>query len=59
MLKIDQSVFIHNFVKEERLRDYYIVSTLMKAENFIKMQSEDDYKEVDLKIYQRLIGKLI
>lgn len=31
----------------------------IKAGNFIEMQGEDDYKKVDLKVYQWLIGKLM
>ena len=31
----------------------------MKTGNFIEMQDKDNYEEVDLKVYQRLIGKLI
>lgn len=30
----------------------------MKTDNFIKMQ-DDDYKEVELKVYQQLIDKLM
>lgn len=31
----------------------------MKAGSFIEMLEDDDYKETDIKAYQRLIGKLI
>lgn len=57
-LKIDQSAFIRELVEEEGMRDCNLVSTPMKAGNFIEMQN-DDYEEVDLKVYQRLIGKLM
>ena len=36
-----------------------MVNTPIKTGNFIEMQDKDDYKKVDLKVYQRLIGKLI
>lgn len=39
--------------------NYNLVSTSMKAENFIKMQYKGDYKKADIKVYQYLIGKLI
>ena len=58
-MKIDQSAFIRDLVEEEGMRDCHPVSTPMKAGNYIEMQGEDDYEEVDLKIYQRLIGKLM
>lgn len=59
MMKIDQLVFIRNLVKDEGMQDCNPVSTPMKASNFIEMQGEDDYKKVDLKVYQWLIGKLM
>lgn len=58
-IKIDQLAFIYDHIKKKSMREYNSVSTLMKAGNFIEMQGEDDYKEVDLKIYQELIGKFI
>lgn len=58
-LKIDQSAFIRDLVEEEGMRDCNPVNTPMKTGNFIEMQGEDDYEEVDLKVYQRLIGKLM
>ena len=39
--------------------DYHLVSTPMKASNFIEMQGGDNYEEVDLKIYQWLVDKLM
>lgn len=59
IIKIDQLAFIHNHIKEEGMRDYNLVNTPMKAGNFIEMQDEDNYKKVNLKIYQQLIGQLI
>lgn len=58
-MKIDQSAFIRDLVEDEGMRDCNPVSTPMKAGNFIDMQREDDYEEVNLKICQRLIGKLM
>ena len=58
-MKIDQLAFIRNLVEDEGMRDCNSVSTLIKAGNFIEMQGKDDCKEVDLKVYQRLIGKLM
>lgn len=57
-LKIDQSVFIYNIVEEEGIQDRNCIITLMKIGNFIEMQ-DDNYEEVNLKVYQQLIGKLI
>lgn len=59
MLRIDQSAFIRNLVKEEGMRDYNPVSTPMKAGNYIEMQDKKDYKKADIKAYQHLIGKLM
>ena len=59
MIKIDQSAFIRDLIEDKGMQDCNPVSMPMKAGNFIKMQGEDDYEEVDLKVYQRLIGKLM
>lgn len=59
MIKIDELAFIHNLVKDKSMRDCNPVSTPMKADNFIKMQRKDNYKKINLKIYQWLIGKLM
>lgn len=58
-IKIDQLVFICNLVKDKSIQDCNPITTPIKASNFIKMQRENNYKKADLKIYQRLIGKLI
>lgn len=59
MMKIDQSTFIRDLVEDEDMQNCNPVSTPMKVGTFIKMQGEDNYKEVDLKVYQWLIGKLM
>ena len=59
MLKIDQSVFIHDLLESENMTEYNAVAILMKAGCFIEMQEADDYEEVEIKTYQRLIGILM
>lgn len=58
ILKIDQSAFIYDLVEEEVMRDCNPIITPMKTCNFIEMQ-DNNYKEVDIKVYQQLIGKLM
>ena len=58
-MKIDQSAFIRHLIEKEGMRDCNPVYTPMKTGNFTEIQGEIDYEEVDLKVYQRLIGKLI
>lgn len=58
-LKIDQLAFIHDLAEKESMRNCNPVNTPMKTGNFIEMQDEDNYEEVDLKVYQCLIGKLM
>ena len=58
-MKINQSAFIRDLIEKEDMRDCNPVYTPMKTGNFIEIQGEIDYEEVDLKVYQRLIGKLI
>lgn len=59
MLKIDQLTFICNLIEEKSMQDCNLVSTSIKIGNFIEMQGKNDYKKVDLEVYQYLIGKLI
>lgn len=59
IIKIDQSAFIRDLIKEEGMQDYNSVDTPIKIGNFIEMSGKDDYKKVDLKTYQQLIGKLM
>lgn len=59
MLKIDQLTFICDFIKEKDIQNYNQINKLMKTDNFIQIKGEDNFKKVDLKIYQCLIGKLI
>lgn len=52
MLKINQSVFIRDFLQSENMTKYNRVTILIKVGFFIKMQETDDYKEVMIKTYQ-------
>ena len=58
-LKINQSSFIQDLIESEIMTDCYSVSIPMKAGCFIEMSKPGDYKEVDIKPYQRLNGKLM
>lgn len=58
-LKIDQSLFIRDYIKSENMTDCNLVSIPMKAGYFIEMSEPGDYKEADIKPYQCLIGKLM
>ena len=58
-LKINQSSFIRDFIESENVTDCNSVSIPMKAGCFIEMSEPGDYEEVDIKPYQRLIGKLM
>lgn len=49
-LKIDQSAFIQNLYKKKNPINGNTINILMKAENFIKMIKDNDYKKTDLKI---------
>ena len=59
IMKLDQSTFIRNLVIEENLSDYNANVISMKAGSVINMSEANDYKEENLHMYQRLIGKLI
>lgn len=59
MLKIDQSAFIRDLLESENMTECNAVAIPMKAGCFIEMQEADDYEEVEIKTYQRLIGKLM
>lgn len=58
-MKIDQLIFIRDLVIKKDLTDYNSNIILMKAGSAIKMTKPEDYKEVDLHIYQWLIGEQI
>lgn len=58
-MTIDQSVFVQDLVIKKRLTDCNANVIPMKAGSSIKMTDPEDYKEADLRTYQRLIGKLI
>lgn len=51
MLKINQSAFIRNLVKEENLSYCNATKIPMKARSFLDMLEKDDYKETNLKTY--------
>lgn len=58
-LKTDQSAFIRNLLEEKDLTGCNSVNIPMKAGSVIDMSKADDYKEADIKVYQRLIEKLM
>ena len=58
-MKIDQSAFVRDLVLEEGLTDCNANVIPMKAGSAIDMSDPEDYEEVDLHTYQRLIGKLM
>ncbi len=58
-LKINQSFFIRDLIESENMMDCNSVSVLIEADCFIEMSEPGDYKEVDIKHHQRLIGKLM
>lgn len=59
MLKIDQSAFIQDLIKIENMTDCNSINIPIKASYYIEMSEADNYEEVDIKKYQKLIGKLI
>ncbi len=58
-LKIDQSSFIRDLVIEESLTNRNSNTIPMKAGSAIEMIEHNDYKDIEIKQYQHLIGKLI
>lgn len=58
-LKIVQSSSIQDFIKSENMKDCNLVNILIKIGYFIKISKPSNYKKVDIKPYQYLIGKLI
>ncbi len=58
-LKINQSSFTQDLIESENITDCNSVSIPMKACCFIEMSEPGDYEKVDIKPYQRLIGKLM
>ncbi len=58
-MKIDQSAFIRDLLESENMTDCNSVSIPIKAGCFIEMSEHNDYKEVEIKPYQRLIGELM
>lgn len=58
-LKINQTFFIRNLIKSKNMTDYNSVNIPIKVGYFIEMSKPGDYEEVDIKSYQRLIGKLM
>lgn len=59
MLKIDQEAFVQDFVIEEELTECNANVILMKTGSSIKINKFDNYEEIELRSYQRLIDKLI
>lgn len=58
-LKINQFIFIRDLLKNKNLSDCNFVNISMKASNIIKMNNLDDYMETNIKVYQRIIEKLM
>lgn len=59
IIKIDLSTFIKNLVIDKSPTNYNLSIILIKAGSEIDMSKLDDYKEIDLQIYQYFISKLI
>lgn len=59
MLKIDKSVFIRHLLKEQNLTECNLVNISIKAGSIIDMSRVRDYNEVNPKVYQKLIRKLM
>ena len=57
-LKIDQSAFIWNIIKEEGLSGYN-ATNIMKAGRFLDILEENDGEKIVLKIYHQLLSKLM
>lgn len=58
-LKIDKSIFIRHLFKEQNLTKCNLIIISIKAGSIIDMSRVGDYKEVDPKVYQKLIRKLM
>lgn len=58
-MKIYQLAFVRDLVIEKRLTNCNANIIFMNVEFFIKMTDLENYKEANLYIYQRLVGKLI
>lgn len=50
-LKVDQSAFICDLLKEKNLMDCNLVNITMKAGSIIEMNKVDDYDETNFKAY--------
>ena len=59
MMKIHQSAFIRDLVIKEGLTNYNANVIPIKAGSSIEMSEPEDYKEVNLHMYQKLIEKLM
>lgn len=58
-LKIDQSAFMTDLLEEKNLARCNSVKIPIKADSIIEIIDANDYEETNIKVYQRLIGKLI
>lgn len=58
-LKIDQTSFIQNFIESKNETNYNSVNIPIKPGCFIEISKLHNYKKVDIKLYQYLIGKLM
>lgn len=58
-LNINQSSFIQNLIENKNMTNCNLVSISMKKGYFIKILESGNYKKVDIKPYQCLIGKLM
>lgn len=50
-MKIDQSAFIRDLLKEKNLTDCNAINIPMKAGSFIEMHKKNNYDKANIKIY--------
>lgn len=58
-MKIDELGFTYNLIEAKDMCDCNFVSMPMKAGNYIKINNNGNYKKINIKKYQHLIGKLM
>ena len=58
-IKVSQLVYIRDLLKEENLTNYNVLTILIKAGSFIKINKSDNYNKANLGDYHWLIGKFI
>lgn len=51
ILNIDQLAFIQDLIAKKKLSNCNFINIPMKVDSFIDIQEEDNYNEINLKIY--------